>query len=99
MPNKSDKPQNTSDVPRKTARQWVDEGNVHYTAKRYRGAYEAYKQAAKRDPKMVAAQIGKGNALMGLEYYQSAIKAYERAIHLKSKSIEAHNGKGRGLRR
>src|SRR5437588_3495004 len=100
MPRKTvfiKKQQDIPDAPRKTAKQWVEEGNMHYKEKRYSEALAAYKEAIKRDAKMVSAHIGKGNALFELESYQAALTAYERAIQLKPSSAEAYNGKGKAL--
>src|SRR5437870_4991844 len=100
MPKKPDhtKNQNTSDgTPQKTAKQWVEQGNTHFSQSRYNEALAAYKEAIKRDAKMVPARIGRGNALLELGYYQSALDAYERAIQLKPNSAEAHIGRGKAL--
>ena len=75
------------------AKQWVEEGNTHFAQRRYNEALAAYKEAIKRDAKMVPARIGRGNALLELGYYQSALDAYERAIQLKPHLVEAYNDK------
>lgn len=40
--NQTKQQQNTADIPRKTAKQWVEEGNVHFEEKRYNEALAAY---------------------------------------------------------
>ncbi len=100
MPKRSDhskQHQESSIAPRKTGKQWAEEGDLHLKQKDYSEALVAYKEALKRDPGMVRAHIGKGDALYELGRYQSALRAFERAIQLKPKSVEAHNGKGNAL--
>ena len=87
-------PQYTPPVPQKTKKQWLDEGDAHYEAGRYREAIVAYDQAVGLDPKDAIAYNNRGSAYYELQEYQKAMADYDRAIALAPKLAAAYNNRG-----
>ncbi len=78
----------------KSAKQWLDEGNAHYTAKHNTEALMAYEQAIQLDSNFALAYNGKGNVLWVLKRYEEALAYYERAIQLDPNNAMFQGNKG-----
>ena len=81
MPKRSDRnkqDQDTSSTPRKTGKQWAEEGDVHLKEKDYNAALAAYKEALNVD-----AWSGKAQVLSQLKRYDEAAEAQDRFEQLR----------------
>jgi serine/threonine protein kinase len=84
---------------RKSKKQWLDEGDAHYDAKRYEEALVAYEQALHLGPNNVVTYNHKGNILRDLKRYEEALAAYEQALCLDPNYANAYTNKGLALER
>jgi len=87
------------DASQKTKEQWLDEGNVHYNAKRYHEALVAFDRAIQFDPNFANAYNNKGIALRDLKHYNEALAAYDHAIQLDPNFVVAYHNKAFVLER
>ncbi len=83
----------TPSLPQKTKEQWLEEGNTHYTARRYTEAIVAYTQATALDAQYADAYYGRGLAYRNLKEYPKAIADYDRAIGLNPNYTMAKNNR------
>ncbi len=78
----------------KTKEQWLDEGNTHYDAERYKEAIAAYDHAIALDPNYAAAYNNRGKAYLELKEYRLAIADYDRAIQIDPNYVKAYFNRG-----
>src|SRR5260370_6114675 len=71
-----------SDSSQKTKEQWLNEGSIHYRAKRYSEALITCERAIKIDKNFVRAHFAKGLLLIGLKRYEEATEALKQAAQL-----------------
>ena len=81
-------------IPQKTKKQWLDEGDTHYDAGRYKEAITAYSWAIRLDSQDARVYFNRGNAYVDLEEYEQAIADYTSAIALDSKYVDAYFNRG-----
>jgi serine/threonine protein kinase len=81
----------------KTKEEWLEEGDVHYRAKRYQEALAAYKRAIQLDPQNAQAYRSKGNSLRRLRRYEEALAAYNDALNITPDNAAIWNSKGEVL--
>src|SRR6266849_223213 len=79
---KADTSRGAPPVPQRTKRQWIDEGDAHYDAGRYKEAVAAYSRAIELDPRDADIYFNRGSAYHDLKEYRQAITDYDRAITL-----------------
>src|SRR5258708_18646852 len=75
-----------SDSSQKTKEQWLNEGSIHYRAKRYSEALITCERAIKIDKNFVRAHFAKGLVLIGLKRYEEATEALKQAAQLNPKN-------------
>jgi len=73
---------------------WLEEGNVHYAARRFQEAITAYNQAINVDPRSVAAYYGLGSAYHQLGLYQRAASEFDQVLSLDPGNAWAYYSKG-----
>ncbi len=78
----------------KTKEQWVDEGEQHRAARRFKEALAAFEEAIKLDPGYVLAYRGKSIALNALGRADEALAACDQAIKLNPNDGRAYYNKG-----
>src|SRR5260370_1086781 len=71
-----------SDSSQKTKEQWLNEGSIHYRAKRYSEALITCERAIKIDKNFVRAHFAKGLVLIALKRYEEATEALKQAAQL-----------------
>jgi tetratricopeptide (TPR) repeat protein len=86
-----------SDILQKTKKQWLDEGNDYYNAKRYKEAFAAFKQAAILDRNDSYAYCNGGIALFQLGVYSRSIDLFDSAIRIDPNNAYIHYNKGIAL--
>ncbi len=84
----------TPSLPQKTREQCLEEGNTHYTARRYTEAIVAYTQATELDAQYADAYYGRGLAYRNLKEYPKAIADLDRALQLNPQFAMAYNNRG-----
>ncbi len=72
----------------------LEEGNVHYAARRFQEAITAYNQAINIDPRCVAAYYGLGSAYHQLGLYQRAASEFDQVLALDPSNAWAYYSKG-----
>jgi len=72
----------SSGASQKTKKQWLDEGNAHYNAKRYQEALASFEQAIQLDPNFVVAYHNKAFVLERIGKSKEAQLAREKARQL-----------------
>jgi len=72
----------SSGASQKTKKQWLDEGNAHYNAKRYQEALASFEQAIQLDPNFVVAYHNKAFVLERIGKSKGAQLAREKARQL-----------------
>ena len=82
---------------RKTAEEWLQEGNSLTDLKHYREAVAAYDQAILLNPTNAHAHHNKGFALEKLKRYDEAIAAFDQAIRIDPNYADAHRDRGIAL--
>ena len=82
---------------KKTAEQWLNEGNALGNSGRFEEELQANEAALRLNPNYAMAHYGKGVALATLERYQEALQAFETALRLNPNDAEAYQGKGFAL--
>ena len=79
----------------KTAEEWVKEGNVAYSAKRYDEAIEYFNRAISLNPCCAETYYSLGHAYrFSKEDYDKTIKCYRLAIFFNSNYAEAYYSLG-----
>lgn len=73
---------------------WLEDGNVHYAARRFQEAITAYNQAIGVDPRCVAAYYGLGSAYHQLGLYQRAASEFDQVLALDPGNAWAYYSKG-----
>ena len=86
-------------VPQRAKRQWIDEGDAHYDAGRYKEAIAAYSRAIQLDPRDADIYCDRGRAYYDLKEYQWAIASFDRALELKPNFSRAKNERAKAYAR
>lgn len=81
-------------VYKRGGQKWLEEGNVHYAARRFQEAITAYNQAINVDPRSVAAYYGLGSAYHQLGLYQRAASEFDQVLSLDPGNAWAYYSKG-----
>lgn len=84
---------------RKTAEDWIREGEAHLDLKHYAEALIAFERAIQLNPNYALAYNNKGRALSRLKQYEEALIAYDQALRLDPAYAHAYNNKGVALRK
>ncbi len=84
-------------TPKKSAQEWLKEGNALYNLKRYEEAIAAYDQAIRLNPNYALAYNNKGIALKNLKRHEEAIAASDQAIRIDPSYAPAYHNKGNAL--
>jgi serine/threonine protein kinase/cytochrome c-type biogenesis protein CcmH/NrfG len=80
-------------APELTKEQWLERGNAHFKAKRYREALAAYSQATRLDTHFAEAYKYKSFALYKLNRYKETLVSCEQALHLNPDDITLYQCK------
>jgi len=76
---------------------WMEKGNTHYLAKKYKEALAAFEQVIKLVPNSIEAYFRKGVTLNALKRHEEALAAFEQIIKLHPFYADAYNSKGDAL--
>jgi len=87
-------PLKTTSVPHKPSKLWLEEGNAHSDAGRYKEALLAYNEVLILSPQDAITYNNRGLAYNALEEYEKAIADFDRAIDLNSWFVAAYYNRG-----
>ncbi len=93
-PSQSSRPLDATAALDQTLAQLFEEGDAHYTARRYKEALLIYNHIIQLDPSSAVAYGKKGNALGKLKKYKEAHTAYDAALALESNHASIHSADG-----
>lgn len=75
-----------------------EQARVHFQARRYREAAQAYQRATAINPRHAGSWSGLGAARMQMRDYRGAVQAYQRAVQLNPRSSGFFTSLGHALR-